>query len=630
MKEINRKKENAGKTKMEWNWKLLPLQFVLALLPMIVYLYRGNSGYMVYPWHSSNDSYLDVFLHGKMVAFMVVAVVTLVLAVYKMVRMKAEERKRSICSFLPLFIYLGFVVLSTICSENSAYSVSGSMDAKEPVGVLAGYVVVALYAYIILDDLKDIVQLTASAVAGSVLMASLGILQAVGRDPLATEGVQLLFAGREFLDTFGLLQLTFPVGQAYGTLFNPNYVGTYVAMYVPLLLVGLVMYKQWWKKIVTGLALCGLMITLFASQSRTGLIAIAAVIVMLVIFLGRELLKRWYVVIPGLTLLVMSFFLVDHYRDNILTNRLKEMFLVQNKDMPVSGVDTTGKGVRVLYKDTEFTVQMLVLQDSFGYVVTENGTELPVTYNETGTYGYVTLENGDQIAIQTAAFENNYAFGLVINGRNFYFTNQFVAGNYQYINELGRLDECTIPENVFPGYEAAASGRGYVWGRTIPLLWKNFVVGSGPDTFTIEFPQNDYVARYKSGFDNVIFTRPHNFYLQMGVQTGVLSLIAFLVFYGMYFVGCCRRYFVKKFTGMEQWIGLAVFLCTVGFMVSGLANDSLIVVTPVFYVLLGMGMMINQKLCPLVPKESRKKGGQKAVEEEEAEHTQAVDMAEVK
>lgn len=604
MKENNRKKGNSGMPKVEWNWKLLPLQFIFALLPLIVYLYRGISGYTVYPWHSANDSYLDVFLHGKMVVFMVVAAVTLVLTVYKMVRMEREDRKRSIRSFLPLFIYLGFVALSTICSENISYSLSGSMDAKEPAGVLAGYVIVALYAYVALDGLEDIMQLTAAAVAGSVLMAAMGILQAVGRDPLATEGVQRLFAGKEFLDTYGLLQLTFPVGQAYGTLFNPNYVGTYVAMYVPLLLIGLAVYKQWWKKLVSGLALSGLMITLFASQSRTGLIAIATVIVMLLVFLGRELLKRWYVVIPGVTLLVMAFFLVDHYRDNMLTNRLKEMFLVQNKDMPVSGVDTTGKGVRVLYKDTEFVVQMLVFEDGYGYMLTENGEDRPITYNENGSYGYATLANGDQIAIQTAAFENNYAFGLVINGRNFYFTNQFVAGNYQYINEIGRLDECTIPENVFPGYEAAASGRGYVWGRTIPLLMKNFVVGSGPDTFTIEFPQNDYVARYKSGFDNVIFTRPHNFYLQMGVQTGVLSLIAFLVFYGTYFVGSCRRYFVKKFTGVEQWIGLAVFLCTAGFMVSGLANDSLIVVTPVFYVLLGMGMMINHRLCPLMAEES--------------------------
>ena len=97
-----------------------------------------------------------------------------------------------------------------------------------------------------------------------------------------------------------------------------------------------------------------------------------------------------------------------------------------------------------------------------------------------------------QFEIITAVFDNGYAFGLVINGQEMFFTNQQVPGNYKYINSVGKLDECVIAANVFPGYEHLASGRGYVWGRTIPLFARYFLVGSGPDTFAIEFPQNDY------------------------------------------------------------------------------------------------------------------------------------------
>ena len=38
-------------------------------------------------------------------------------------------------------------------------------------------------------------------------------------------------------------------------------------------------------------------------------------------------------------------------------------------------------------------------------------------------------------------------------------------------------------------------------------------------------------------------------------------------------------------------------------MAAGLANDSLVVVSPVFYVLLGTGMAVNHKVC-LVRKEA--------------------------
>lgn len=595
MKQTNKEKKTKKQSR---NLKLLPLQLILAVLPLVLYLQIGSSGYSDYAWSSSNDTYLDIFLHGKMVVFLVLAAVALGLTVYKLIKMDKQERKQSLKRFIPLFVYLGLVILSTICSQNISYSLFGSMDAKEPVTVLTGYVVVVLYAYLVIESMDDMKQLIGAAMVGSVCMASLGVLQAVGKDPLLMEGVQRLFAGNEFIDTYGTLQLTFPVGMAYGTLFNPNYVGTYVVMYAPLSLLGLVMYKPVWKKVVCGAVFLGLLVMLFASQSRTGLISVIAVAIVLLVFLGRDLWKRWYWIVPGGVLILAAFFLIDAQRDFLLTNRLKEMFILQPSEEPVQGVDTTGNGVRVLYKDTEFTVMMPISGSDFAYVALEGEEQKQVTYNEDRTYGYFTLSNGDVIEIQTAQYENCYAFGLVINNRSFYFTNQIVLGNYKYINNLGRLDECVIPDNVFPGYETAASGRGYVWGRTIPLLLGNLVVGSGPDTFAIEFLQNDYVARYRGGFDNVIFTRPHNFYLQMGIQTGVLSLVAFLVFYGMYLVDSCKLYCFRKFQTTEEWMGFVLFLSTIGFMAAGFANDSLIVVSPVFYVLLGTGMAVNQKLCP--------------------------------
>lgn len=502
MSKVKGKKNQVVQSK-SLNWKLLPLQFILVLLPLILDVYISNSGYAAYPWNAEDDSYADVFLQGKMVAFMLTAAITLGLVIYKTIKMDKETRKKKILSFLPLFIYAGFVVLSTICSENISDSLFGAMDAKEPAGVLLGYVAVAFYAYLVIETMEDVGQLTGAAVIGSSCMAVIGVLQTIGKDPLAMEAVQRLFAGNAFIK-HGPLTLNFPAGQAYGTLFNPNYVGTYVAMYAPLLLIGFVMYKKVWKKAVCGLSFAGLLVMLFASQSRTGLIAIIAVAVVMVIFLGRGLWKRWYLVVPGMVVVVIAFLLLDAYRDNLLTNRLKEMFAIEASTVPVVGVDTTGNGVRVVCRDTEYKVMMPVSGMDFAYVVFEGEEQKEVSYDENKSYGYFTLNSGETVTIQTAVYEDSYAFGLDINGRSFYFTNQLVAGNYKYINEVGRLDECIIPSNVFPGYEAAASGRGYVWGRSIPLLLSNFIVGSGPDTFAIRFPQNDYVARYQSGFDNII------------------------------------------------------------------------------------------------------------------------------
>ncbi len=611
---MKNRKENETKTKrqLKINWKILPLQFIMALFPLILYSYAGYSGFSAYDWNSLNDFYIDIFLHGKMRVFMVLAIVLLCLIVLKLVFMEKAGRKKALLAFIPLFIYAAFVILSTVCSTNINFSLYGSQDAKEPMGVLLGYVLAAFYAYLVVESKEDMMGIVSSAVFGGTCMAVIGVLQAAGIDLVSAEPTQLLYSSKEFFNIYGYLVIRFPVGQTYVTLFNPNYVGTYVAMYLPLLLIGLFCYKQIWKKAVCVLTFVGLLITLFASNSLTGLIASFGVALTFLFFLCRELWKRWYVLIPGLTFLLMCFSLFDTYQDNRWTNDILRALELPSDNSLVTGVDTTGNAVKVLYKDTEYSVRMTVSETSFDYIVREGKEEREVTFDETRENAYFTLANGDEITIKAANYEGAQAFSLDINGYDFFFTNQVVKGNYKFIDtKFGRLNECIIAENLFPTHESAASGRGYVWGRTIPMLKDYIFIGSGPDTFTIVFPQSDYVARYKCHYAESIFTRPHNFYLQMGVQTGVVSLVAFLAFYAIYFVGSCKRYFLRKLDKMEQWCGFSVFTCTIGFLAAGLANDSLIVVTPMFYVLLGLGMAINHKLCPLEKKVKKSEENEK-------------------
>ena len=148
---------------------------------------------------------------------------------------KKKERKRSLCVFLPLFIYAIFVILSTVNSANIEYSLYGAIGQQEPLFVLLGYVIVALYAYLVINTLDDVKQMTNAALCGAFVMTVIGVLQAIGKDPLTLEAVQRFFVD---VEKYGVLELTFPVGQAYGTLYNPNYVGSYVALYFPLMVVG--------------------------------------------------------------------------------------------------------------------------------------------------------------------------------------------------------------------------------------------------------------------------------------------------------------------------------------------------------------------------------------------------------
>ena len=66
-----------------------------------------------------------------------------------------------------------------------------------------------------------------------------------------------------------------------------------------------------------------------------------------------------------------------------------------------------------------------------------------------------------------------------------------------------------------------------------------------------------------------------------------------LVFFVLYIIDCFRLYFFKKKPAKLTICGVACFAAVIGFLGCGIANDSLIPVTPPFYIAIGLGMVVN-------------------------------------
>ena len=108
-----------------------------------------------------------------------------------------------------------------------------------------------------------------------------------------------------------------------------------------------------------------------------------------------------------------------------------------------------------------------------------------------------------------------------------------LAAGYYYETEWGKADEMVeIPHPNLHGLEYLGSGRLYIWSRILPMLKHYILKGSGPDTFAEVFPQNDYVGKmiYAESTGRIM-ERAHNDFLAHWVQTGLLSLLALLLFY---------------------------------------------------------------------------------------------------
>ena len=136
--------------------------------------------------------------------------------------------------------------------------------------------------------------------------------------------------------------------------------------------------------------------------------------------------------------------------------------------------------------------------------------------------------------------------------------------------------------------------RGYIWGRTIPLLKDYLLLGAGPDNFPFEFPQHDYLGKWWAyGTTNMVVDKPHNLYLQIFMNEGGIALLAFLVMAGAYLVDSIRLYAWRKGHTLPEILGIANCLAIIGYLFAGFFNDSVVSVAPIFWILFGAGVALN-------------------------------------
>jgi len=140
------------------------------------------------------------------------------------------------------------------------------------------------------------------------------------------------------------------------------------------------------------------------------------------------------------------------------------------------------------------------------------------------------------------------------------------------------------------------SGRGHIWNNTLPLLKDYLFVGIGANCYIFARPQNDYIYQSYVDIPNLYEVKPHSWYLQQWIETGMIGFLALLGFYLWYAIRSIRIYRRASLHDGLTWIGIGIFCGTLAYMVTGLANDSMVCTAPVFWIILGLGMAVNRMI----------------------------------
>lgn len=580
------------------DWLFLPVYFLLILVPQFVAKHEFVNPLAEFPWYPSGNS-ADLFLYWKSIGvIMSAAAITALLAWYQTKEYHSLGKKTWMQSWFPMIPLLLYGILalgSALFSEHTSLSFQGTADQFEPVWALLSYVAITAFAYFMIRDSDGIKRVMAALAVGCLLTCLICVGQYFEWD-----FYQWLFRGKGY-------QFNFSAGRVYGPFYNPNYVGSYSALMIPIFVLLLAGAKNLWVKLGSLVLVAALIISLVGSLSTTGFVITIAMAVPFLFFFRKKLWQ--YRIATGgiLVVALIAGFLGRDLITDYYVSKVVASFESLNHETPapdVTSIKTKDDEVILTYRENQLHVGFAIADAEIGqysFMITDDdGNLIANTIDEAS--GSIILSDERFVGISVAPFiasdlNNMLSFAVTVNGKAWNFTNQAGDGTYYHITPVGKLDKVTpSPSVLFTNNGRFASGRGYIWAKTIPLLKDYIILGSGPDTFTAVFPNDDYVDAYNNGYGTSFVTRPHNMYLQMAVQTGVLSVFAILVFYGIYAINSIRIYWKRTWVSWEEHLGLGIFLGTTGYMLTGFINDSSITVAPVFWFLIGLGMGINRML----------------------------------
>ena len=586
------------KSQEKWNIELLPLLAVILIVPLVTGLHILDTGLGSYPWlPDSMEQRADFFLYGKSRMLLILAGVMLLGMIDRfLIRREGAGWK----CLLPLIGYELFVVLSSVLSDERRIALHGIMEQYEGMWVLLAYGVIAAYALFVVHDSRDLDCIWLAVLTAGLLQGILGLAELAGKELLSIPLFKKLILGKNYQEFADRLDFRF-VGESYqrvsGTLYNPNYAGIFFAV---VFFAGLCILVKWTggKRAYAILVSIVSLICLIGSGSKSAVIALLVTIPVFAIkaFLSGNK-KAGVLCTSGFVLVIVVFCLYDGLTGMQTLRRIAGSLVPKQTVDMLTDIRAYPDHIALTWDGRQISLVLEHEKDAlYIHAYEEDGNELTLITDEKSQICSPEETDFEQLYFQCYR-KNDISYLVVVHNNIRWLFAELEDGTYSYITIWGKPDEIITAKKAFSGkWDSLFTNRGYIYNRTLPLLKKHIVFGSGPDTFMLQFPQNDYVARAALGwgFFSEILTKPHCMYLQIALQTGVFSLILFLVLPVSIWINNLKKSMKNSAAQKEEEVMRSDRTIISGFLLiyllAGLTNDSMLVLAPLYWIVLGAGL----------------------------------------
>lgn len=594
---------NNVRNKKNFNF-FFPVAFILGIVPLIVrasiFDPEENAANVFGTVKASSDLFSQ--RKSQLLIFFCIILIGISIVFFKKI---FEKRDKTINSILiAAGVFWLFTLLSTVFSSYKELALWGIFDRAEGFITITCYLILLIYSIYTFRNTDDYKFISTPILILVGINAFLGLFQYAGQDLIKTGIGTLIATG----DSKSKLDLLYEAGKIYGTLYHYNYVGSFAAIVFPILFC-LTVFEEYdiIEKIKLGIGTLLSLWLLFGSTSRAGIIGIAASTIFAIIIFWKQIIKKWKaLLIFFITILVIAVGLNFATKGAIferlpgLASDTLSIFKSNNdfnykEHVPVSDIKYNDK-------TTEIVLPNEVIKISYekGNYIFKNSKDEPINYIKTNFDYKTDNELFKHISFQMSKLTNGSstpnALVLLVNNQSQFIFSLKSDNTIHLVSPTTKKDiNLEYPETFgFNGKEKLGSMRGYIWSRSIPMIKNNVILGGGPDTFAIRFPQNDLIGKYYA-YDtpNMVVDKPHNLYLQTALNEGLIALLAFLTIMIIYIVDSVRLYSRKDYYEKPQILGAATCLGVIGYLFAGIFNDSVVSVAPVFWIVLGVGIAIN-------------------------------------
>lgn len=561
----------------------------LSIVPLLIRVIPVDNFLVSYTWYGGDSTLIDMYSLFKSQIILLLGISALAIISLRQYKFKTYTLKDPIIILVILFSLV--TLLSQLFSIEPSLSNRGMNDRFENTWVWISYLLIFTLVYGEKWSHENLKKLGFAFVISNVILSMIGILQYLGVDPVFNDFT------KPFISSFKLGTLNFTANYSINykvivqTLYHYNYVGFYLSLSIPVILNFALYDKNKWHR-VGYLALITLMLfNLLGSSARGGLVGVAAMLPFFVL-LNRHLIFRNFKVLIAFVLIVSIVFVgFEAFTDGFITSRIVNIFT--SVKTPNLLQDVTINDDSLLFTLDHGTLKVNTFSksnDSWEAEYLYNDKNVPLILNEETNIFSFDLEQLKNIKVYPTQYNEIILLTFDIYGQAWHFAYDSQQ-QLKYVNPFGKFDDITSPNTLgFEGRERLGSARGYIWSRSLPLILDKPLLGYGIDTFSVVFPQQDYVGKYNAyGTTNMIVDKAHNLYIQIALNSGIIALLAYLGLVIMSFVKTGLLVTKEKFSYSNIWIS-ATSLSIFSYSAAAAFNDSTVQLSSVMWIILALSL----------------------------------------